>query len=187
MLRIHQLIGAGAMLTLAMLQTQGAWAVDLTGIWTGEQQCDRFNGKKFSTPFKDDIMVISQHGSDVNMAALFTEGTFNLLFQGHVIDDAKDGGRKGQATFTACPTAPGSDYQEMLRATKAELKGKGNEDGEFEGDSIFLQIDDVDVPTDTGTCRWKYKRVDTGDVGVPACDEVGVSGLMQSPAGPKRP
>ena len=98
---------------------------------------------------------------------LSPEGTFSLAFQGTVIDDAKKPEREAQAAFTECTTAPGSPYQESGRATKVELKTNGQD--LFQATSIFLQLATDEAPTDTGTCSWRYKRVDTADPGVPDC------------------
>jgi len=154
-----------------VLGTAQAQSADLTGIWLGEQKCDRFDGDKFTTKFSNDVMVISQTGDEIRVAALLVDGGFELLYQGRVIDDAKDPSHKGQASFTECTTAPGSPYQETGRATKVDVKTRG--DGKFEATSIFFQAAVEDFPADTGTCSWTYKRVDTEDVGVPSCAEVG--------------
>ena len=171
-------IAVGYVLTLS--GAAPAWGLDLTGVWFGEQQCDRFDGKKFSTPFKNDIMAITQVGADARMAALCTPVddslACGLFYQGTVIDSSKDGDRQGEAGFTECETAPGSSYQETLRAHKLEAKPKG--DGQFEGTSIFLQF--RDQGPDVGTCEWHYKRVSTQDLGVPTCAEL-------TPTGPTAP
>jgi hypothetical protein len=114
-------------------------------------------------------MVISQNGTEMNMAALFIDGGFVLLDQGSVIDDAKEPDKKAQAAFTECVTTPTSLYQETGRATKVELKKHG--DGKFEATSIFLQLEQGEVPADTGTCTWTYPRVDTDDPVVLSCAE----------------
>jgi len=175
MSRFHKVISLTAVAMLAGFSASHAWGANLTGIWTGEQHCDAFDGQKFDLPYPNDIMVISQSGQDINLAALYFEGVFHLLYQGHVIDDAKEPDRKAQAAFTECVTTATSEYQETGRAMKVELKKKG--DGEFEATSIFFQ--DVGSP-ETGTCTWKYKRVDTADVGVPACTSPVSPGLIQT-------
>jgi hypothetical protein len=189
------MLAAGVVMATVALGAPPAKSADLTGIWIGEQKCDRFNGKKFHTTFPNDIMVISQSGDQTNMAALCsldssqTQLSCNLFFQGLVIDDAKEPDKQAQTTFTACGTTPTSDYQETGRATKVELKKKG--DGKFEATSIFLQVQDTPPPpTDTGTCEWNYKRVSTVDIGVEPCaDTAAPTATLQSQGvrGPRRP
>ena len=132
-------------------------------------------------------MVISQSGDQMNMAALCSGQGCALFFQGRVIDNAKEPDKKAQAAFTECETTPTSDYQETGRATKVELKKKG--DGKFEATSIFLQVRDT-PPTDTGTCTWNYKRVSTDDLDVPACADLAApTATLQSQGArpPRRP
>jgi hypothetical protein len=181
MSRIKGLFVIAVVLALSTISGSRAWGADLTGIWLGEQNCDSFDGQKFNLPFKNDVMVISQSGQEMNLAALFFDNTFHLLYQGHVIDDDKEGDRKAQAAFTECETTPSSDYQETGRATKVELKKKG--DGEFEATSIYFQT--PDGPS-TGTCKWKYKRASTEDVGVPSCITPVTPGLIQTAPVPHR-
>ena len=53
-------IGAAAALTTVLLGSTPARSADLTGIWLGEQKCDRFAGKKFRTTFANDVMLITR-------------------------------------------------------------------------------------------------------------------------------
>src|SRR5262245_36331286 len=174
-MRNHTVLAVAMTLASVLLSTPRAQSADLTGVWRGEQKCDRFDGVKFSTTFANDVMVISQRGDEMNMAALLIDGAFQLLYQGRVIqtrviDDARPPGNKAQAAFTECDTTPTSPYQETGRAAKVDVKPGG--DGKFEATSVFLQLASEDAPTDTGTCTWTYKRVDTADPGVPTCAEV---------------
>lgn len=184
-MRINKIMGTVTLLATVVLGTPQARAADLTGVWFGEQQCDRFDGHKFHSTFAKDVMVISQSGDEMNMAALLINGVFQLLYQGRVINDAKNPERKAQAAFTECLTTPTSLYQETGRATEVEVKRNGH--GEFEAKSIFLQLEQGEFPTDTGTCTWTYKRVDTEDPGVPICAAVFPSGTLQAPGTPQAP
>jgi hypothetical protein len=175
-MRIHLSVGA-LIVGATVLGASAAWSSDLTGVWFGEQKCDRYDGRRFSMPFPNDVMLISQNGDAITVAALFIDGVFQLVYQGHVTGDAKEPDTKAQAAFTACGTTPTSLYQEVGRATKVELKKNG--DGSFEATSIFLQLAQDSFPTDTGTCGWNYKRVGTTDYGVPPCDEIGQTGALQ--------
>ncbi len=177
-MRTHVMLGVViglASLVLGAAQTESA---DLTGIWLGEQKCDRFDGDKFTTRFSNDVMVISQSENGIRMAALLADGVFHLLYEGRVIDDTRDPEHKGQAAFTECTTAPGSPYQETGRATKLDVKTSGN--GKFEATSVFFQDAVGDSPADTGTCSWTYKRVDTEDVGVSSCNEAEPAGTLKA-------
>ena len=167
-MRIRQSLGASVIMAAILLGgAPGAEAANLTGVWAGEQICDRFDGQKFHTKFPDDIMLITQIGDQINVLALLSDGDFNLAYQGTVINDAKKPEREAQAGFTECQTAPGSPYQETVRATKIELKTTGQD--QFQATSVFLQLAGDDFPTDTGTCSWRYKRIDEADPGVPDC------------------
>lgn len=165
-------------LSAVLLGTSPAQSADLTGVWFGQQKCDRFDGTKFVTKFLDDVMLISQSGSEIRVAALLIEGAFQLVYQGTVINDMKDPDRKGQAGFTECTTTPTSPYQETGRATKLDVKVDGN--GKFEGTSIFFEVGVDEGPPDTGTCAWTYKRVATEDPGVPTCAELSGPSSLQA-------
>jgi hypothetical protein len=169
-MRDHLAMAAATAMTAVLLGTAPAQSADLTGVWFGQQKCDRFDGTKFVTKFLDDVMVISQTGSEIRVAALLIDGAFQLIYQGTVIDSVSDPERKGQAAFTECTTAPGSSYQETGRATKVDVKPNG--DGKFEGTSNFFEVGVDGGPADTGTCAWTYKRVEIADVGVPSCGDL---------------
>ena len=183
-MRTRHALGAAAIIAALLLGgAPGAEAANLTGVWSGEQDCDRFDGQKFHTKFRDDVMVITQIGDQINVLALCSGDVCGLAYQGTVINDAKNPGDEAQAGFTACETAPGSPYQETGRATKVEVKENG--DGQFKATSIFLQLAIDNFPTDTGTCTWRYKRVDNADPGVPDCATLvppNASSLSAAPA-----
>jgi hypothetical protein len=188
-MQIRKLL-APAIFAAVALGASPAPAAILTGIWFGEQDCDRFDGHKFNTKYANDVMVITQIGNQINMAALFHEGGFNLFLQGTVINDDKKPGREGEAAFTACPTSPTSQYQETGRATKVSVRANGF--GDFDATSIFLQIGTDEFPTDTGTCHWHYKRAYTVDPGVPDCASLPSQTLSTTTTGsgfrePRRP
>ena len=183
-MRHHMVVATVTAVTTVLLGMAPAQSADLTGIWLGEQKCDRFDGRKFKTTFADDVMVISQTGNEIRMAALLIDGSFQLLYQGTVIDNVSDPERKGQAAFTECTTTPTSPYQETGRATKVDVKP--GDDGKFEATSVFLQAGTDEFPTDTGTCVWSYRRVDTEDVGVPSCAEAQSPATLQAQGTPSR-
>ena len=180
-MRIRQSFGAAAF--AAVLLCGGADAANLTGVWSGEQDCDRFDGHKFHTKFRDDTMVITQIGDQINVLALCSDNVCSLAYQGTVINDAKNPDSEAQAGFTACETAPGSSYQETGRATRVSVTS--NRDGQFDATSIFLQLAIDEFPTDTGTCTWRYTRVAVEDPGVPDCATLlppNASSLSTAPA-----
>ena len=116
-------------------------------------------------------MLITQNGDEINMAALLIDGGFQLLYQGRVIDSVEDPDRKGQAAFTACGTTPTSE----VPGDRARNQGRREKERrrQVRGDVELSAAREVDeFPTDTGTCAWTYKRVDTEDPGVPSCAEV---------------
>src|SRR5262245_53952362 len=124
-MRNRVVLGVVIGLASLVLSTAQANSAKLTGVWLGEQKCDRFDGEKFTTKSTNDVMVISQIGDAIRVAALLVDDDFQLLYEGTVIDDAKDPQHKGQASFTECTTAPGSPYQETGRATKVDVKTRG--------------------------------------------------------------
>jgi len=162
-------MAAAVVVITALLGTSRAQPADLTGVWVGQQKCDRFDGSKFVTKFLNDVMMISQTGNEIRLAALLIDDTLQLTFQGTVIDDVKDPDHKGQAAFTECTTTPTSPYQETGRATKIDVRV--DDGGKFEATSIFFEVGLDGNSPDTGTCAWTYQRVAAEDPGVPSCAE----------------
>jgi len=134
-----------AVLAIAALAAQAAGAIDLTGTWEGEQTCDLYVGDNVKLKYKHDTMRISQKGSVAQMGSFCSPDSCYFLYQGLVVDDAKDPDRKGQAAFNVCPS-PDTYY----------------------GDSHFFQITSP-AWTGVGNCTWKYKRVSTADPGLVSC------------------
>ena len=178
--------GIGAFLAVAAVAVPAALAIDLTGVWQGEQNCDRYDGRKFNSPYKNDTMYITQHDDEAFMVALCNSEGCGLHYRGTVIDDAKEPGKKGQAGFNYCAPDVEFPYQEVLRADKLEIQ-KGP-DAHFEGNSIFHETGET-FASDVGSCTWKYKRVSAEDPRVRPCfvsPDAPVNGAVKgkSPRGP---
>ncbi len=181
----HNVIGVAAVLTLLALVAPPTWAANLTGTWVGQQECRRFDGTKFFTPFPNDVMTITQNGSDLNdlniNAVIVTGG---IRYHGQAIDDAAAPHVKAQASFVECTTTESSPYQEIGRASKIDIKSDGVR-ATFLATSIFFQ--DIDpFPADVGTCDWTYQRVSTADPGVEDCSSISTSATTNSTHSPKR-
>ena len=165
-MQTRKLLGVAAIAAVT-LAAPHAHAANLTGVWFGEQTCDRFDGTKFQTTFANDIMFITQVGQQVNIAALLVGNEFQLIYQGTVINDDVKPGQEAQVGYTECQTTATSPYQETARATTVKVKANGF--GQFDATSIFLQFGGDEFPNDTGTCLWTYTRIDIQDQGVPDC------------------
>ena len=153
-----------AVLAIAALAAQAAGAIDLTGTWEGEQTCDLYVGDNVKLKYKHDTMRISQKGSVAQMGSFCSPDSCYFLYQGLVVDDAKDPDRKGQVAFNVCPSP--DTYYEILRVDKLDLKH--GRDAQLDGDSHFFQITSP-AWTGVGNCTWKYKRVSTADPGLVSC------------------
>src|SRR5512144_2885706 len=127
-----------AVIALLGLGAPSTWAVNLTGTWVGEQDCRRYDGTKFFTPFPNDTMTITQNGSELNVEALVIDGEPRLRFHGRVIDDDAAPKVKGQASFVECITTESSPYQEIGRAAKIDVKSNGT-GATFLATSIFSE------------------------------------------------
>jgi hypothetical protein len=174
----HNVVSVAAVLTLLGSVAPPAWAANLTGTWVGQQECRRFDGTKFFTPFPNDTMTISQTGADLNISSL------GIRYHGQAIDDAAAPHVKAQASFVECTTTESSPYQEIGRATKIDIKSDGVR-ATFLATSIFFQ--DIDpFPADVGTCDWTYQRVSTADPGVEDCSSILTSATTNSTHSPKR-
>ena len=85
---------------LAALGTPAS-AVDMTGTWAGRERCacfDPVDGKS-TERYKDEVMKVTQDGTDLNIEA------FGELFNGNVIDHPRSSS-KGEASLIACRTDP---------------------------------------------------------------------------------
>jgi hypothetical protein len=181
----HSVVSVAVALALLGFAAPPTWAVNLTGTWVGEQDCRRYDGTKFFTPFPNDTMTITQNGLDLDIEALVREGVPQLHFHGQVINDDAAPQVKGQASFVECETTESSSYQEIGRATKLDVKSNGT-GATFLATSIFSQ-NFPPVPPDLGTCEWNYQRISTADPGVAACPPSSAPTTTNSIQAPRRP
>jgi len=182
----HSVVSVAAILAFLGLAAPPTWAVNLTGTWVGEQNCRRYDGTKFFTQFPNDVMTITQNGSDLNIEALVIEGEPQLHFHGQVIEDDKAPEVKGQASFVECITTESSLYQEMGRASKIDIKSDGVR-ANFLATSIFHEQAFGPFPADLGTCEWVYSRISTDDPGVAECPSSSALTTTNATHSPRRP
>ena len=82
---MNKLHKVGTFLVALMIVALGttAGAVDITGTWEGKETCKCFNNVdgKFTRKLKDEVMGITQSGTDLNIFI------FDELFNGNVIND----------------------------------------------------------------------------------------------------
>ncbi|HKA56057.1 MAG TPA: hypothetical protein VKJ47_20585 [Candidatus Binatia bacterium] len=147
---------AGA-LSGAMLSPASAF--DLTGTWQGRQVCKILTagGKREEQVFQKDVIAVTQVGDEVRILMK----SVNLLYSGLGFTDATDHD-KGEVAFRLCglsddPTTKG----EMGRAEVSTAPFPPG--SKFKATSFFTTADEVD------TCGWNYRRIATGDPGVPPC------------------
>ena len=174
-----------AVIALLGLAAPPTWAVNLTGTWVGEQDCRRYDGTKFFTPFPNDTMTITQNGLDLNIEALVIDGEPRLHYHGQVIEDDAAPKVKGQASFVECITTESSSYQEIGRATKIDVKSNGT-GATFLATSIFSE-NVPPFPPDLGTCEWNYQRISTADPGVAECSSSSALTTTDPTHAPRRP
>lgn len=178
----YRVVSVTAALALLGSVAPPAWALNLTGTWIGKQECRRFDGTTFFTPFPNDVMTITQNGTDLNLNAVIVTG--GIRYHGQAIEDAAAPAVKAQASFVECTTTESSPYQEIGRASKIDIKSDGVR-ATFLATSIFFQNIDP-FPADVGTCDWTYQRVSTADPGVEDCSSVSTSATTNSTHSPKR-
>ena len=134
-----------------------AHAFDLTGHWIGKYTCKGYDGTRFSLK-SEQPADFTQIGSEVRFH--YDDGN-DFVFIGLAIPDAKKPDEKGEVMLVECSnTNDPTVYSEIVRAqvrTKQE-KGKGT----FSGVSLY-------VDGEAGTCKYKYKRLDTINPGLGAC------------------
>jgi hypothetical protein len=152
---------------------------DLTGTWTGSITCSEYDGgvkvkpKTVLTP----TMRITQVG--VSLGVLLDFGTSTRLYGGLANPDAKKPEQKGEAALIRCGTsdviATGLPNQ-IARMTVSAKPGKVK--ATFKGVSIFT--DPSDPEPRHGTCKWKWKRIDTVNSAVDT--QCGLTTLRPPPA-----
>jgi len=135
-------------------------AVDTTGTWTGRERCDCFNDEvgKFREYYSDQVLKMSQDGTDLNIEA------YGELFNGNMMNDPRNESR-GEASLIACESDPtnNASFGEMGRA-KVSVKSRGR--GKMVIESLWNAQENQICQ-----CKARFKRTDTEDPGVPDCAE----------------
>jgi hypothetical protein len=150
-----------AVVGLLPLATYAVDAPNLEGTWVGKNVCKSFDGEKFSLNCCETVEITKVTDTTFNMSV--SDGT-PLRYFGRIIPDADKPATTGQAAFVECGTDKDlPDDSEMGRITKIKVDAATGQ-GTFHGESIYYFDQEV------GTCRWTYKRVNTVDPTVPACD-----------------
>ncbi len=149
-----------AMVTSVAPASAALISYDLTGTWAGSITCNEYESgakvkpKTVLTP----VMRITQIGQNIGVQLDF--GTSLRLFGGLSNPDAKKPEQKGEAALIRCGTsddiATGLPNQ-IVRMSAATKPGKVK--ATFKGVALFT---DPVLPRH-GTCKWKWKRIDTVD------------------------
>jgi hypothetical protein len=151
------------LLTAVLLASSAAHAFDATGTWEGQWSCKEFDGVKFTSKQKPSTLRITQNGSEV-----FTDiDDGSYLHDGHAINDGKKPEEKGEMVLVDCVSDDnGADgFAEQMRAAVKVNATKGS--GSFKGVSVYQ---DVSLSGGSfGTCKYKYKRIDTANPNVAGC------------------
>lgn len=154
----HQNLGTFVVALMIVALPTTAGAVDITGTWEGKETCKCFNNVdgKFTRKSKDEVIEITQNGTDLNIFI------FDELFNGNVINDPNRD-KRGVAAFIACSTDPNNNasFGEIGRAT---LRTKANGAGKFKVESLWNTSQ-----TQICTCKWKFKRTSTEDPSIADC------------------
>ena len=152
MLRLFSLV------VVAVAFGPAAEAVDLTGTWEGSETCACFNDVKgnFKEKFSDEVMEISQNGTDLNIFI------FGERFNGNVINDPRKR-RRGVVSLIACNTDP-KDNASLGEIGRGTVKMKKNGTGKLKIES-FWNVSQTEICT----CKWNFDRTDTGDPSIGDC------------------
>jgi hypothetical protein len=159
--RISSLLTAALVPLVLCAGASPAGAFDLTGTWQGRWTCKGFDGEPFAIVNLDSSMVVTQVGGVVTVDI----DVGSLVYNGEAIDDALKPAEKGEVVLLQCGTddVPLTTTEgEIVRATARTRIGRTK--AMFRAVSIF-----EDHLGGVGTCRYSYKRLDTLDLGVPAC------------------
>jgi hypothetical protein len=155
----------GAVVLLGLSATHAA-AVDMTGTWEGEAVCKGFfAGEKFKETFSGNVLI-TQSGTDLNLDFV------GFLYNGGIINDAKNPDKKGQGSIVFCGTTaePLGDYNEIGHLTVQIGANKST----FKATSVFTVASSGEI-VDVATCKWKFTRTNTADPGVPGCGGAGAA------------
>ena len=137
-----------------------AQAVDMTGTWTGNETCKCFNDVvgKFTEKYTDEVIRVSQDGTDLNIEA------YGELFNGNVINDPKRE-RKGEASLISCNADP-ADNGSFGELGRAKVWAKSNGGGKMVIDSLWNAQEN-----ELCQCRARFRRVNTTNPEISECSE----------------
>ena len=135
-----------------------AGAVDMTGTWAGRERCACFNPTQgnFTERYKDEVMEITQDGTDLNI--LF----FDELFNGNVIDHPGRSSR-GEASLIACET-DATDNTRFGEIARAKVWAKDGGRGKLTINSLWNAHE-----TQICTCTSRLRRTDSADPEIGDC------------------
>lgn len=135
-----------------------AFAMNLTGEWTGTTSCTSFDGTLFRIPRSPSTLYISHSGS--TFAAHLDTGEGPTDYSGQAVQESGLTTRL-RAIMVECHTAPSLvDRSEVVHLKAGDSVGGAR----IKGSSIFRgQAGDI------GTCRWSFSRVNKTDPGFAPC------------------
>ena len=135
-----------------------AGAVDMTGTWEGQERCNCFNAVdgRFTERYRDEVMEITQDGTDLNIEA------YGELFNGNVISHPHRDS-KGEASLIACDTDP-TDNASFGEIGRAKVSAKANGRGRMTIRSLWNAQEGQIC-----TCTSKMHRTDASDPEIDDC------------------
>lgn len=139
-----------------------AGALDLTGTWVGKFNCSNFDGFKFKTVDRQQVLKISQFGQKV-----FVAWDLVANFTGFVVDDLRKPNSRGQVALADCLTTSDltANFAEMAKLNASVNRNRSK--GTLTGTSIYSL---PEPPETVGLCKWHFTLTNTADPGVgPAC------------------
>jgi hypothetical protein len=155
--RSQHIVAALGVATILQLPAT-AFAMNLTGEWSGTISCTAFDGTLYRIPRSPSTLYVSHSGS--TFAAHLDNGEGPTDYSGQAIQESGLSTRL-RAIMVECHTAPTLvDRSEVVHLKAAD----GGGGGRIKGSSIFRgQSGDI------GTCRWTFTRVNKTDPGLADC------------------
>jgi hypothetical protein len=153
----HKSVATLAFATIVQIPSI-AFAINLTGEWTGSISCTAFDGTSFRIPRSTSSLFISHSASA--FAAHLEGGEGPTDYSGQAVQQSGVSARL-QGIMVECHTTPSlTDRSEVvhLKATESSSAAR------LKGSSIFR-----DQGGDIGTCRWSFKRANKNDPGLSDC------------------
>src|SRR5262245_21756021 len=155
--RFHIMVAGLAFATLVQLPTL-AFAINLTGEWTGTSSCTAFDGTLFRVPRSTSSLFITHSAGTFTAHLEGGEGPSD--YSGQAVQQSGVSSRL-QGIMVECHTAPTLDD----RSEVVHLKSMESDSGaRLKGSSIFRG-----QGGDIGTCRWSFKRANKNDPGLSGC------------------